>query len=93
MDGAAFDPATSLTYSSNGDGTLTIVHEENPSTFAVLHNVTTPRGARTIALDPKTHNVFLPTADFGPPPASAPESGHARPSIVPGTFRILVVGK
>jgi DNA-binding beta-propeller fold protein YncE len=93
VDGAAFDPSTGLAYSSNGDGTLTIVHEENPTTFKVAQNVVTPRGARTIALDPKTHNVFLPTADFGPTPPATKEAPRQRPSIVPGTFRILVVGK
>ena len=92
-DGAAFDPATGLAYSSNGDGTLTIVREENPSTFSVLQNVTTQRGARTIALDTKTHNVFLPTADFGPAPAAAKDAPRQRPSIVPGSFRVLLVGK
>jgi DNA-binding beta-propeller fold protein YncE len=93
VDGAAFDPATGLAFSSNGDGTLTVVHEENPSTFTVAQNVVTQRGARTIALDPKTHNVFLPTAEFGPTSAPTKDSPRPRPSIVPGTFRVLVVGK
>ncbi len=93
VDGAAFDPTTDLAFSSNGDGTLTIVHEESPSTFTVVQNVVTLRGARTMALDPKTRNVYLPTAKFGPPPAPTAENPHARPSALPGSFQIIVVGK
>ena len=93
VDGAAFDPATGLAFSSNGEGTLTIVHEENPTTFKVIQTVKTQRGARTIALDPKTHNVFLPTAEFGPTSAPTKEAPRPRPAVVPGSFRILVVGK
>ena len=93
VDAAAFDPATDLVFSSNGDGTLTIVHEESPSTFTVVQNVTTLRGARTMALDLKTHNVFLPTAKFEPVPEGAKDSPRPRPNMVPGSFRIIVVGK
>ncbi|HVP13516.1 MAG TPA: YncE family protein [Phycisphaerae bacterium] len=93
VDGAAFDPATGLAYSSNGDGTLTIVREESPEKFVILENVPTQRGARTIALDPKTHNVFLPTAEFEPTPPAAKDTPRQRPTIRPGTFKVLVVGK
>ena len=92
-DGAAFDADRGLAYSSNGaDGTLTIVHEDSPSEFRVVETVPTQRGARTIALDEKTHRLYLPTAQFGPPPAPTAERPHPRPSIVPGTFEILEVG-
>lgn len=92
-DGAAFDPALALAYSSNGaDGTLTIVREESPSQFEVVETLPTQRGARTIALDERTHRLYLPTAQFGPPPAPTPDRPHPRPSIVPGTFEILEVG-
>src|SRR5713101_2180638 len=61
-DAAGFDPETSLAFSSNGEGTLTVVHEDSPDKYTVVANVPTQRGARTMALDPKTHNVFLATA-------------------------------
>lgn len=93
VDATAFDPETGLAFSSNGDGTLTIVHEDSPDKFSVVETVATKRGARTMALDTKTHNVFLVTADFGPPPAPTAERPRPRPSILPGTFTLLVVGK
>jgi YVTN family beta-propeller protein len=92
-DAAGFDPETGLAFSSNGDGTLTIVHEDSPEKFSVVENVATQRGARTMTLDTKTHRVFLVTAEFGPPPAPTAERPHPRPSIVPGSFVVLVVGK
>ncbi len=93
VDANAFDPGTSLAFSSNGDGTLTVVREEAPDKFTVLDNVPTQRGARTMALDLKTHHVFLVTAEFGPPPAPTAERPHPRPSMVPGTFTVLEVGQ
>jgi DNA-binding beta-propeller fold protein YncE len=90
VDGNAFDPELSLAFSANGaDGTLTVVHERTPDNFDVVETVATQRGARTIALDTATHHVFLPTAQFGPPPAPTPERPNPRPSIVPGTFEVL----
>jgi DNA-binding beta-propeller fold protein YncE len=93
VDATAFDPGTSLAFSSNGEGSLTIVREDGPDSFRVVENVATQRGARTMAIDPKTHRAYLPTADFGPPATPVSAGGRARPSIVPGTFRILVVGR
>jgi YVTN family beta-propeller protein len=93
VDATAFDPATQLAFSSNGEGTLTVIHEDSPDKFTVLENVTTQRGARTMTLDPKTHKIFLVSADFGPPPAPTPERPRPRPSILPGTFVVLVMGK
>lgn len=93
VDANAFDPGTGLSFSSNGEGTLTVVHQDSPEKFSVVENVTTQRGARTMALDLKTHNVFLATAQFGPPPAPTPDRPRPRPSIVPGSFVILVFGK
>lgn len=92
-DAAAFDPDTNLAFSSNGDGTLTVIREDSPDKFSVVENVPTQRGARTMTLDPKTHQVYLVTAEFGPPPAPTPERPRPRPSIVPGTFTILVAGR
>ena len=91
-DAAAFDPKRGLVYSSNGDGTLTVVHQDTPDRYSVQATVTTQRGARTMALDPETGKVYLVTADFGPAPAATPEQPHPRPAPIPDTFTVLVVG-
>jgi len=91
VDGVAFDPARQLVLSSNGEGTLTVIHEDAPDRFTVLENATTERGGRTLALDPATGAVYIPTAHFGPPPAPTPDRPHPRPTILPGTFHLLVV--
>lgn len=94
VDANAFDPGTGLAFSSNGgDGTLTVIREDAPDRLTVVENVPTRRGARTMALDEKTHTLFLATARFGPAPAPTPEQPHPRPAIVPGSFVILVVGR
>lgn len=88
-DGCAFDPETKLAFSSNGEGTLTIVHEESPTVFKVLENLTTQRGARTMTIDPKTHAVYLPTAEYGPTPQPTPDQPRPRPPVLPNTFVVL----
>lgn len=93
VDAAAFDADTNTVFSSNGDGTLTVIHEDSPDKYSVVENVVTQKGARTLALDPKTHRIFLVSADFGAPPAPTPERPRPRPSIVPGSFALLIVGK
>ena len=93
VDANGFDPGTQLAFSSNGDGTLTIVHEDSPEKFTPVASVTTQRGARTMALDVKTHKVFLVTAEFGPPPAPTADHPHPRPQAVPGSFTLLVFGR
>lgn len=93
VDANAFDPATGLGFASNGEGTLTVLHEDSPDNWSVVENAPTLRGARTMALDEKTHNVFLVTAQFGPPPAATAEQPHPRPSVVPGSFVVLVAGR
>jgi DNA-binding beta-propeller fold protein YncE len=92
-DAAAFDPETNLAFSSNGEGTLTVVHQDSADKYTVVENVPTQRGARTMALDPKTHNIFLATAQYGPPPAATTEQPRPRPPMVPNSFVILVFGK
>jgi DNA-binding beta-propeller fold protein YncE len=92
-DGARFDPGTGLAFSSNGEGTLTVVHEIDPDHFEVVETVPTQRGARTLEVDPKTHAVYLATAMFGPAPAPTETNPRPRPAIVPGSFMILVFGK
>ncbi len=93
VDATVFDPESALVFNSNGDGTITVVQEDSPDKFHVVENVATQRGARTIALDSKTHKLFLPVAEYGSAPAATPEQPRPRPSIVPDTFTILVVGK
>jgi DNA-binding beta-propeller fold protein YncE len=89
VDANAFDPETNLAFSSNGQaGTLTVVHEDSPDKFTVIENVLTKKSARTMGLDLKTHNIFLPAADFDPP-----AEGERRPKMKPGSMVLLVVGK
>jgi YVTN family beta-propeller protein len=89
VDGAAFDPAKERAYSSNGDGTLTVVQGTNGKDYKVLETVTTQKGARTITLDRKTHHIFLPTAQFGETPAATNENPHPRPQLLPNSFVVL----
>ena len=91
VDGAAFDAKTGLAFSSNGSGTVTVVHEDAPERFRVVAEVATQPGARTIALDDTTHRIYLPTAEFGQVPPPTPENPHPRPPIVPGSFVVLVL--
>jgi len=93
VDAAGFDPATRRAYSSNGVGSLTVVQEESPDSIRVLENVATQPGARTMALDEKSHHVLLVSANFGPPPAPTPERPHPRGPVLPGSFVLLVYGE
>ena len=88
-DAAGFDPGAGLAFSSNGEGTLTIVKEVGGKWQAV-DTVQTERGARTMAVDPRTHRVYLLAAEYGPPQAG---DKKGRPSILPDSFHVLVVGK
>lgn len=85
-DGVAFDPGLKRAYSSNGEGTITVVQEIEKDHFKVLENIVTQKGARTIAVDKTTHHLYLPTAEFGPQ-----QEGNRRPAMLPGTFRVLEV--
>ncbi|MGA2507726.1 MAG: YncE family protein [Chitinispirillaceae bacterium] len=91
VDAIAFDPGNKRAYSSNGDGTLTVVQEENKDSFKVIENIVTQKGARTLALNGKTHHLYLPTAEFGPPLSPTAENPKPRPTIKPGSFVILDV--
>lgn len=88
-DGVAFDAERKLIYTSNGEGTMTVIHEETADKYTVVQNVVTKRGARTIALDEATHLLYLPTAEFEP----ADPKQKDRPKMKVGTFQVLVVGK
>jgi DNA-binding beta-propeller fold protein YncE len=92
-DGAAFNPATQEVFSTQGDGTLTVIKENSPTNFAVEQTIAMPVRARTITLDEKTGRLFTITADFGPTPPLAPGQKYARAPMLPGTFKIIVVGK
>ena len=92
VDAAAFDSVTSLVFASNGDGTLTVVKEDGPDSYRVVQNAATQRSARTMALDEKTHEVFLAAAEFGTPPPATADQPRPRAPMVPGSFAILVLG-
>lgn len=88
-DGVAFDPASKNIFTSNGEGTMTVIHEASADKFIVVENIVTKKGARTIALDKATGLLYLPTADF-----EAMQPGEkGRPKMKAGTFQILVLGK
>jgi DNA-binding beta-propeller fold protein YncE len=89
VDGVAFDSYRQMVFSSNGEGTLTVIHEDAPDRYTVLENAPTQPGARTLALDESTSAVYLPTAEFGPPPPPTADRPHPRGSVVPGTFVVL----
>ena len=90
-DGAVFDASAHLVFSSNGDGTLTVVREDDPEHFSVVGNVVTRKSARTSALDGRSHRLFLAAAEFGEPPPATAEQPHPRPAMLPDTFTIVVV--
>lgn len=86
-DAGGFDAGNGLAYASNGAGTLTVMDG-----LKALGNVPTAKGARTMTVDAKTHHVFLVTADFGPAPAPTAEHPRPRPSMLPGSFKLIEVG-
>lgn len=96
-DGAVFNPATTEAFTSQGDGTLTVVKENSPTSFVVEQNVETMSNAKTLTLDRKTNHLFLIAAEYGPPPATprpgGPPGGIVRGPMVAGSFSILEVGK
>ena len=89
VDAAGFDPGTQLAFTSNGEGSITVIHEDTPDKYTVVETVPTQRGARTMAVDPKTHRLYTVTADFGPPPAPTPDRPRPRPPMIPGSFVVL----
>jgi DNA-binding beta-propeller fold protein YncE len=93
VDGVIFDAQSKTIISSNGEGSLTVILEVNANEYKVLQTVKTERGARTIAFDPKTHHVFVSTAQYGETPAATTENPNPRPSVVADTFMVLEYGK
>lgn len=92
-DGTGFDPGLKLAYSSNGEGTVTVVREIDADHFELVENITTEPGARTMGVDVVTHKLYLPTAQMKPAPAPTTDNPRPRPQQVPGTFHVVVVGK
>lgn len=91
VDGAVFDPGTGTAWAPGGDGTLVGVREEAPGKFVVVQKLSTRPGARTIALDPRTHRLYLPSAEYGPKPSPTADQPKPKPPVVPGSFAILEV--
>ena len=93
VDGAVFNPNTMEAFSSQSDGTLTVIKENSPTSFVVEQNVQTMQRAKTLTLDSKTNRILLIAAEFTPPPTPAPAGRRSRGEMVPDSFSILVVGK
>lgn len=93
VDATAFDDEAHLAFASCGDGKLTVISEESPDKFTVAETVDTQKGARTMALDPKSHKIYTVTANFGPRPEPTPQNPHPRPPVLPDSFVLLMAGK
>jgi YVTN family beta-propeller protein len=93
VDAEAFEPSTGLLFVSTRAGKVHIFHEDSPDKFSEAGSFDTEFGAKTMALDPKTHNIFLTTSDFGPAPAPTAKDPHPNRPQIPGTFRVLIYGK
>jgi hypothetical protein len=97
-DGAVFNPDTMEAFSTHGNGTMTVVKENSPTSFSVEENLQTMNGARTVTLDKKTGRLFAMAQEYGPAPAPAAAPapggrGPARGAVVPGSFTIVMIGK
>jgi YVTN family beta-propeller protein len=90
-DGVAFDKELKRIYASNGEGSITVVQEENENSFKVLETVATPKGTRTICVNSKTHQVFSPSAEFAVTSESTGEKAKGKPAAKPGSFVIIEV--
>jgi YVTN family beta-propeller protein len=90
-DSAAFDSTLGIAFSSNGDGTLTLVKEGNGDNFSVMQNVMTKKGARTMAYDSAEHRAYLVTASFGKTPQATKKQPKPRPDMIPDSFEVVVV--
>jgi len=93
VDGAVFNPATMETFSSQGDGTLTVIKEKSPTSFEVAQTVQTKVSGKTLTLDAKTNQIYVIAAEYSPPPTPPPAGGRAgRGAMIPDSFTILVIG-
>lgn len=89
VDGAAYDPASADVFASNADGTLTVIHQDDPDRYHVTQTITTPPFSRNLGLDPTNHRLFVAAATFGP----ALAGGRGRGPLVPDSFSVLVIEK
>jgi YVTN family beta-propeller protein len=92
-DAAGYDHKRGIVYSSNGDGTLSVIRQDAADRYSVVQTLRTQRGARTMALDDVTGKVYLVSADFGAAPPATAEQPHPRPALIPDSFVVLVVGE
>jgi DNA-binding beta-propeller fold protein YncE len=93
VDGAVFNPATMQAFSSQGDGTLTVIKEKSPTSFEVAQTVQTKVSGKTLTLDSKTNQIYVIAAEYAPPPTPPPTGGRAgRGAMIPDSFSILVIG-
>ncbi len=93
VDANRFDPGTGLAYASCGDGTITVAKEDSPGKFSVVQTIATQKGARTMTLDTKNHNVYTVTAEFGPPPPATAQNPHPWPKVISKTFTLLIFSR
>jgi DNA-binding beta-propeller fold protein YncE len=93
VDATVFEPETGLVFVSTREGKVHIFHEDSPDKLSEVETVKTEFGAKTMGIDPKTHNLFLTTADFGPAPAPTAARPHPGPAPIPGTFHMLIYGR
>jgi len=91
VDGAGYDPARGDLFATNADGTLTVMHQDSADKYHVVGNVQTPTGSRNMGLDQTLHRIYVAAAMFAPPPAGAPQGRGGRATVVPGTFKLLVI--
>ncbi len=91
VDGAGYDPALRDAYASNGDGTLTVIHQDAPDKYHVAETVKTGERGRNMGLDPASHRIYVVSAKFGPVPDSTATNPRRRPPILPGSFMVIVV--
>ena len=91
VDGAGYDPDAADVFATAADGTLTVIHQDGPDSYRVLETVATPTGSRNMGLDTTTHRIFVAAATFAPA-APVPPGGRAgRPTVEPGSFKLLVI--
>jgi DNA-binding beta-propeller fold protein YncE len=89
VDATFYDPETSLVFASNGDGTVNIVRQEGADKYVAAGTLKTRPGSKTMALDPKTHRLFIPAAEY----KSGAAGPRGRPQMIPGSFVVLVYEK
>jgi DNA-binding beta-propeller fold protein YncE len=92
VDATVYEPSTGLVFNAN-NGSVTVIHQDSPDKYSIVETVETQFKANTMALDPKTHKIYLSTAEFGPAPAVTPETPKPVRPMLPGTFKVLVLGR